>query len=180
LQCAGSDIDRRGRDTTNIQQVAADEPSHDIDERIHQSDFVEMHMVHCDAMGFGFCLGEPLEYGAALLLDFPREPALGKCLPDTAERPGSRKTGRDDDVYLRRRNGATLHSPFTECKARDAESFESLDQLTEGCTRIHKRTQRHIPADSGKAVKVEVCAHAILSLIVRDHSGALGCAFASR
>jgi hypothetical protein len=91
-------------------------------------------------MGLGLCVGQSLENGAALLLDFRREPAVGKCLPDTAQRPGSGKARRDDDVYFRCRNGATLNSSFTKCKARHAESLEQLDQLAEWCTRVYKRT----------------------------------------
>jgi len=60
-------IDGARSDPADAEQLTADQPADDVDERIQNADFMEVDMVFRHVMRFSFRVRQSVEYGQALL-----------------------------------------------------------------------------------------------------------------
>src|SRR5512143_347188 len=67
--------------------------------------------------------------------------------------------GPNHHIDFSRGNRTALDPPFSQRESCHTQALEPLYQIWKGRTDIHKSAECHVPADSGKAVKMEMQAH---------------------
>ncbi len=145
-----------------MQQVAAQDAAHDVDEGVHHAHLVKMDVLRGGAMGEAFSVRQSVKDVTAPLLHGIRQRAGRKDPTDARQRKRFFKSVPDHDVHFHRMKRPASDVPPTKPITAELEAFQSSDQVGPGQACAHQRAQHHVAADSRKTIEMQMSSHEVV------------------
>jgi len=147
-------IDRRTDDLGDTEVLEPDDRTDNVHQGVHRADLVEVDPVGGSAVDLRFDLGQPMEDGQALLLNYRGE---GRAIDDAAD--VRKVAGRlffliQDDMDLCGRDARPPYLLARERITGEVKLRELRAQNLKGKPCVHEGAQGHVAGDAGKTVEV--------------------------
>src|SRR5688572_26514704 len=139
-------------DTGDAQELDRPDGSHDVEDRVHGPDLVQMHALDGRAVDGGFLFRDEREGGIRAPLYRFRSVGARDDLANLFEMTAVR-LGRDLEIHFRARDPRALHLPDIDLYSVEPQALGQRAQPVGLEADRHEGAQRHVARDAAKGVQ---------------------------